>query len=77
MKRLRDLLAQREFHALAFCFGLLLFSWPLVSASDLDSVTSAFIYLFGCWTLVIVVQFLISLSLNATQSSEMRDHTES
>lgn len=76
MKRLRDLLTQRESHVLAFCFGLLLFSWPLVSASVLDSVTSAFIYLFGCWTLVIVVQFLISLSLKASQSSEMSDDTE-
>ncbi len=76
MKRVLDLLAQREFHALAFCFGLLLFSWPLVSASDLDSVSSAFIYLFGCWALVIIVQFLISLSLSASQPSEMSDHTE-
>ena len=70
MQRLRQLLGQREFQVIAFCVSLLLFSWPLVSWSDLQHIDRAFFYLFTCWTLVILLQFLISRCVDSSENSD-------
>ena len=72
MSRLRDLLRQREFQISVFCLSLLLFSWPLVSEADLAHIDTTFLYLFGCWVIVIILQFLISRCV-APQRREEKD----
>jgi len=67
---------QREFHVVVFCLGLLLFSWPVVSASNLERISSTFIYLFLCWALVLVLQFLISRCLDSPSPEDKSDDTE-
>ncbi len=73
MKRIGALFARHEFQVLVFCLSLVLFSWPLVSSSDLDRITSMFVYLFVGWTVIIFLQFLISKVLTASSSSKQTD----
>jgi hypothetical protein len=73
MKRIGDLFARHEFQVLVFCLSLVLFSWPLVSSSDLDRITSMFVYLFVGWTVIIFLQFLISKVLTPSSSSKQTD----
>lgn len=73
MKRIGALFARYEFQVLVFCLSLVLFSWPLVSSSDLDRITSMFVYLFVGWTVIIFLQFLISKVLTPSSSSKQTD----
>jgi hypothetical protein len=73
MKRIGALFARHEFQVLVFCLSLVLFSWPLVSSSDLDRITSMFVYLFVGWTVIIFLQFLISKVLTPSSSSKQTD----
>jgi uncharacterized membrane protein len=76
MKRIRVLFSRHEFHVLVFCLGLVLFSWPLVSTSDFDRIYAMFVYLFVCWTVVVLLQFLISRVLVPRSSSQPTDESE-
>ena len=76
MERLRHLMGRREFQAIVFCLSLLLFSWPLVSWSDLQNIGSTFFYLFSCWALVILLGFLISRCVDSSDDSEENGTTE-
>jgi hypothetical protein len=73
MKRIGALFARHEFQVLVFCLSLVLFSWPLVSSSDLDRISSMFVYLFVGWTVIIFLQFLISKVLTPSSSSKQTD----
>ena len=73
MKRIGALFARHEFQVLVFCLSLVLFSWPLVSSSDLDRINSMFVYLFVGWTVIIFLQFLISKVLTPSSSSKQTD----
>ena len=73
MKRIGALFDRHEFQVLVFCLSLVLFSWPLVSSSDLDRITSMFVYLFVGWTVIIFLQFLISKVLTPSSSSKQTD----
>ena len=75
MKRIGSLLGRHEFQALVFCLSLVLFSWPLVSSSDLDRINSMFVYLFVGWTVIIFLQFLISKVLTPSSSKQTDDDT--
>ncbi len=70
MKRIGVLFARHEFQALVFCLSLVLFSWPLVSSSDLDRINSMFVYLFAGWAVIIFLQLLISKVLRPPSSSK-------
>jgi hypothetical protein len=76
MKQLRDLIGQREFHVVVFFVSLALFSWPLISVSDLENLGSIFVYLFGCWAVVIGLQFLISRCVRSPSPPETTNETE-
>jgi hypothetical protein len=73
MKRIGALFARHEFQVIVFCLSLVLFSWPLVSSSDLDRINSMFVYLFVGWTVIIFLQFLISKVLTPSSSSKQTD----
>ena len=73
MKRIGALFARHEFQVLVFCLSLVLFSWPLVSSSDLDRINSMFVYLFVGWTVIVFLQFLISKVLTPSSSSKQTD----
>jgi len=73
MKRIGVLFARHEFQVVVFCLSLVLFSWPLVSSSDLDRINSMFVYLFVGWTVIIFLQFLISKVLTPSSSSKQSD----
>ncbi len=75
MKRIGALFARHEFQVLVFCLSLVLFSWPLVSSSDLDRISSIFVYLFVGWTVIIFLQFLISKVLTPSSSKRTDDDT--
>ena len=76
MKPLRDLIGRREFHALVFGLSLVLFSWPLISVSDLERIGSTFVYLFVCWTIVIILQLVISRCVDSQFPAEGADDRE-
>jgi hypothetical protein len=63
MERIKDLLRQSEFHLIFFFMCIVLFSWPLVSFSSIERLASMFIYLFVSWTLVILLQLLVSRAI--------------
>ena len=73
MKRIGALFARHEFQVLVFCLSLVLFSWPLVSSSDLDRINSMFVYLLVGWTVIVFLQFLISKVLTPSSSSKQTD----
>ena len=73
MKRIGALFARHEFQVLVFCLSLVLFSWPLVSSSDLGRINSMFVYLFVGWTVIIFLQFVISKVLTPSSSSKQTD----
>ncbi|MGB6064061.1 MAG: hypothetical protein WBG50_04600 [Desulfomonilaceae bacterium] len=76
MKRIKVLFGRHEFHLLIFCLSVVLFSWPLISSSDLDHIDAMFVYLFVCWTVVIFLQFLISRVLLPPHSSQPTDDSD-
>ncbi len=59
MERSARLLRQIEFQVLCFCFGLVLFNWPLLGMSWLERPQCAFIWLFLLWAILIFLLFLI------------------
>jgi hypothetical protein len=69
MQRLKSLFCQQEFHVLLFCLSLLLFSWPVVSFSDIDRLHTMFIYLFIVWGLIVFLLFLVSRSIQIQDES--------
>jgi hypothetical protein len=69
MQRLKALLCQQEFHVLFFCLAFVLFSWPVVSFSDIARLRTMFIYLFVVWGLIVLLLFLVSRSIETHDES--------
>jgi hypothetical protein len=63
MEKLKALARRKEFHVLLFCVFLFLFSWPVAAFESPEGLKGAFVYLFSVWTVVIVIQYLVSRSL--------------
>jgi hypothetical protein len=64
MKKVGQVLVQREFHVFLFCLCSILFSWPIVTFPDVERIKAMFIYLFVCWGILVAVQFLVSRRLD-------------
>jgi formate hydrogenlyase subunit 4 len=73
MERIGNLLRQKEFHLLLFFVCVVLFSWPIVSFSDLERLKTMFVYLFVTWALLIPVKFLVSRTLEAGAETKPAD----
>jgi uncharacterized membrane protein AbrB (regulator of aidB expression) len=70
MERLSNLFKQTDFQIFLFVLSMILFGWPIVHFSDLDRFETMFYYLFGAWTVVIFLLFMVSRSLSDQTSSE-------
>lgn len=70
MGRLHCLLGQAEFQVVLFFLCIVLFGWPLVPLSNEDRPEVVFIYLFSCWSVVIVLLFFVSRSQTILTESE-------
>lgn len=68
MKKIKDLARQPQFQVFFFCLGLVLFSWPLVSFSNVVEVKAMFVYLFLAWTIVALLLYLVTMSLKTANS---------
>ncbi len=61
---LTNLLARRGFHLLLFVAAALLFSWPILSASDTGPAgLNMLVYVFVVWAAVILAILLVSRHL--------------
>lgn len=69
MGRLKVLLRQKDFHVLLFHVCLVLFGWPIVSFDSMERVRSMFVYLFAVWAVVILLLFLVSRSVDVSETS--------
>lgn len=70
MERLKALFRQTESHILLFLISLVLFSWPVVSYSDVERLKVMFVYLFVAWAVVVGLLFLVSRSLSEHDEHE-------
>jgi hypothetical protein len=72
MGRLKVLLRQKDFHVLLFHVCLVLFGWPIVSFDSMERVRSMFVYLFAVWAVVILLLFLVSRSVDVSETSAVK-----
>jgi hypothetical protein len=71
-KKLINLLAKTGFSVLLFSLSLLLFNWPLISVVN-TNIELFFIFLFLVWSIIILILFFISKSLDTSASQNNPD----
>jgi hypothetical protein len=71
-KKLINLLTKTGFSVLLFCLGLLLFNWPLTSVVN-TNIELFFTFLFLVWSIIILILFFISKSLDTAASQNNPD----
>ena len=73
MRRLVGLFRQPEFHIFLFCLMLILANWPFLAVAGGNGLKSMFLYLYGLWSALILVLFLIQKSNRSKASDEDGD----
>ncbi|MEH6627803.1 MAG: hypothetical protein V7739_15260 [Motiliproteus sp.] len=63
MKRLLSIFSRPEMPVLLFGSGLLLFAWPHLSKSEPNSLEELYIFIFFCWSILIVGIALVSMAI--------------
>lgn len=76
MDKIKSTLRQPEFHIFLFCFGLLLFSYPLFLMSNKAGAAEVLLFLFLPWATVILIMFLMSRSYAMPSADENEDQEE-
>ena len=62
MRRLVGLFRQPEFHIFLFCLMLILANWPFLAVAGGNGLKSMILYLYGLWSVLILILFLIQKS---------------
>jgi len=62
MRRLFGLFRQPEFQIFLFCLMLILANWPFLAVAGGNGLTNMFLYLYGLWSVLILILFLIQKS---------------
>ena len=73
MRRLFVLFRQPEFQIFLFCLMLVLANWPFLAVAGGNGLKSMFLYLYGLWSALILVLFLIQKSNRSKASDEDGD----
>lgn len=73
MRRLFVLFRQPEFQIFLFCLMLILTNWPFLAVAGGNGLKSMFLYLYGLWSALILVLFLIQKSNRSKASDEDGD----
>ncbi|MBU0633467.1 MAG: hypothetical protein KKB82_00790 [Candidatus Omnitrophica bacterium] len=66
MKKLKNILKNKELSIILFCLSLVLFVWPFLSSCH-ENPAMMFVYLFLAWGAIIV--FLILMDTNSEKDS--------
>lgn len=70
MRKLAELLRQKEFHFFLFFLLLMLFNWPFLSVAAGSGLKGFFWYLYALWLALILLLFLMQRALR--RSTEER-----
>lgn len=70
MKRLTDFFNSRAGTLLLFSFGVLLFSWPLLSVTADKGGPGLFHYLFFAWAAILVTLIVLGVALGILDSDD-------
>ncbi len=73
MKRISTVFSRPEFHIFVFFLSLILFSWPFLTMLLMHPPRAAFTYIFGAWSGIVLILFVISRSCKAA-SSERKEN---
>lgn len=64
---------QPEFQIFLFCLIFLLVNWPFLAVAAANGLKSVFMYLYGLWSVLILILFLIQRSLRCKASDDDSD----
>ena len=70
MKQARNNTKYRNFHLILFHFAIVIFLWPFLGTSVLDSLKSLYIYMLVTWLFIIGLIFVMSVKGTAASESD-------
>ena len=70
MRTVLGVFRQPEFQLFLFCLMFLLFNWPFLAVVGTGGFKSLFLYLYGLWSVLIVLLFLIQKSIRKKKSDD-------
>lgn len=73
MRRLVGLFRQPEFQIFLFFLMLILANWPFLAVAAGNGLKSMFLYLYGLWSVLILILFFIQKSNRGKGSDEDGD----